>query len=286
MKLITSVEILRRYIPNVMQTIKGEVPLIEKLASFIDSAEEWVAQTFTSEHIFESISGGDDADVLKTYTIRVVVNEAFRNAIPSLDHILTPNGFGIVSNSNVAPASRDRVSRLADSLEAQRDSAIRLLISALSDMEEWHGTEQCSYFASTMFHNLDLCDHLGISQHLWQKYQELRSVLIDMEGHIASDFLGTEQLCAFRLASMTRYSTLLSSSMIRSLRAYEVQQLRNMLSEPSNVVSCSAPTALIDIVNVIRMHPEEFPEWHNSTIKDKFSPVLFKNKKEDKAFWF
>lgn len=37
--------------------------------------------------------------------------------VPSLDLVLTPNGFGIVSNQNVAPASRDRVARLIASLE-------------------------------------------------------------------------------------------------------------------------------------------------------------------------
>ena len=38
-------------------------------------------------------------------------------AIPSLDLVLTTNGFGIVSNQNVVPASRERVDALISSLE-------------------------------------------------------------------------------------------------------------------------------------------------------------------------
>ena len=85
MKLITSEEILRRYIPNVLASVKGEVPLIDKLTSFLDIAEEWVAHTFTSESTFSTIAGYADANIIKTYAAKVVVCEAFKNAVPSLD---------------------------------------------------------------------------------------------------------------------------------------------------------------------------------------------------------
>ena len=58
-------------------------------------------------------------------------------AVPSLDLVLTPNGFGIVSNQNVAPASRERVSRLIASLETSRDNAIEQLVTYLFRWAEW-----------------------------------------------------------------------------------------------------------------------------------------------------
>ena len=61
---------------------------------------------------------------LKVTMARIVAFDAFRNAVPHLDLILTPNGFGIVNNSNIAPASKERVERLIASLLSNRDDEI------------------------------------------------------------------------------------------------------------------------------------------------------------------
>lgn len=286
MKLITSEEILRRYIPNVLASVKGEVPLIDKLTSFLDIAEEWVAHTFTSESTFSSIAGYADANIIKTYAAKVVVCEAFKNAVPSLDLILTPNGFGIVNNSNVAPASKERVNRLIDSLEAERDNAISLLLSSLPGEPSWMTSTQCEYFSATMFPNLDICDYLGCGNRQWRKYQEIRPTILEIEQHIATQFLGQEQLDVFRKEAMSPSSTsYLMKSVIRSLRAYEAQVLKNKLSTPEPTV-CTPPTALVSIVNTIRNHPDEFPLWHSSSIAELYKPAIFENKKKDTGYWF
>ena len=61
---------------------------------------------------------------LKVTMARIVAFDAFRNTIPHLDLILTPNGFGIVNNYNIAPASKERVERLIASLLSNRDDEI------------------------------------------------------------------------------------------------------------------------------------------------------------------
>ena len=286
MKLITSEEILRRYIPNVLASVKGEVPLIDKLTPFLDIAEEWVAHTFTSESTFSTIAGYADANIIKTYAAKVVVCEAFKNAVPSLDLILTPNGFGIVSNSNVAPASKERVYRLIDSLEAERDNAISLLLSSLPDEPSWMTTTQCEYFSATMFPNLDICDYLGVAHQQWKKYQEVRATLLEIEQHIATQFLGQEQLDIFRKEAMSPSSTSsLMKTVIRSLQAAEVQMLKATLS-PTAPSACIPPSALVSIVNCIRSHPTEFPQWHASPIAELYKPGIYENKKNDKGYWF
>ena len=286
MKLITSEEILRRYIPNVLASVKGEVPLIDKLTSFLDIAEEWVAHTFTSQATFSTIAGYADANIIKTYAAKVVVCEAFKNAVPSLDLILTPNGFGIVSNSNVAPASKERVYRLVDSLEAKRDNAIRLLLSSLPGEPSWMASTQCEYFSATMFPNLNICDYLGVAHQQWKKYQEVRATLLEIEQHIATQFLGQEQLDVFRKEAMSPSSTSsLMKTVIRSLQAAEVQMLKATLS-PTAPSACIPPTALVSIVNCIRTHPTEFPQRHASPLAELYKPGIYENKKNDKGYWF
>ena len=286
MKLLTSESILKKFIPNVISSVKGEVPLYDKLLPFLELAEVWVEGTFLSKGVLDFIAGCGDEEVVKVYATKVVVCEGYRNAIPSLDLILTPNGFGVVSNSNVAPASKERVYRLLESLETERDGAIRLLLSALPDVPGWCSTAQAEFFCSTLFSNLDICDFIGQGKRLWQKYCEVRQILLDIELHVVAHFIGQEQMDDFRKEALSPSSSShIVKSVIRSLRAYEVQILKQRLNETAPSV-LSPPTALVHIVNVIRNNPSEFPSWHRSDIAKLFEPPVFENKMEDTGYWF
>ena len=103
MKLITTDAQLRAHIPNIIASVKGETPLIERLSLFLDLAEDWVKTTFTSESTFNTICGYTDSNPVKILTARLVVADALHRAIPSLDIVLTPNGFAVVNTSNLAP---------------------------------------------------------------------------------------------------------------------------------------------------------------------------------------
>ena len=245
-----------------------------------------MAHTFTSQATFSTVAGYADANIIKTYAAKVIVCEAFKNAVPSLDLILTPNGFGIVSNSNVAPASKERVNRLIDSLEAERDNAIRLLLSSLPGEPSWMTSTQCEYFSATMFPNLNICDYLGVAHQQWKKYQEVRATLLVIEPPVATQFLGQEQLDVFRKEAMSPSSTSsLMKTVIRSLQAAEAQMLKATLS-PTAPSACIPPTALVSIVNCIRTHPTEFPQWHASPIAALYYPDIYEIKKNDKGYWF
>ncbi len=146
MKLIQTDEQLRSHLPNIIATVKGETPLIERLALFLDLAEDWVVQTFVSTSTFNTICGYTDANPTKVLTARLVVADALRRAIPSLDIVLTPNGFGVINTSNIAPASKPRIDRLVGSMLAHRDDCIAALLPALVGASKWLNSEQASFF--------------------------------------------------------------------------------------------------------------------------------------------
>lgn len=50
------------------------------------------------------------------YFRRAVYATAAYNALPTIDLVATPNGFGVVSNQNIAPASKERVAAFRESL--------------------------------------------------------------------------------------------------------------------------------------------------------------------------
>lgn len=286
MNLITSQEILAKYIPNVLASVKGETSLFDKLTPALRMSEHWVLKDFLGQELFDNICAADEGNLVRVYTSRIVVSDAFMNTVPSLDLVLTPNGFGIVSNSNIAPASRERVDKLIESLEMECDRAIHLLLQYLPSVAQWRNTEQCERFSSTMFPTLDVVDMLGISFPRWRKFIELSPSIEEIEQKIIAQYIGQEQMDVFRKEALSPSSTsLVMKTVIRSLRAYEVQILKNRLSATAPSV-CTPPTALVDIVNIIRTHPDVFPEWHASSIADLFKPAIYENNKNDKGYWF
>ena len=201
MQLISSDEQVRQNIPNVLVTVEGEPSLLEKLTPFIEQAEGWLAENFTSAELLQTIAA-EEGSPLKSLCSRIVITEAFRTAVPSLDVILTPNGFGIVNNTNVVPASRDRIERLLLSLENSRDELLISLLRMLYVHEGWQGTKQEEYFSSTLFPNPSVCHEIGIREHLWQEYQTLVPQLQNIERVLAETYFSEEQMKVFRQLSM------------------------------------------------------------------------------------
>ena len=282
MKLITTDEQLRLLIPNVLATAEGEPTLIEKLYPFLETAEQWAIDNFIPEVIFEEIAEDDGFGPNERFRYpleKLVACQAYMTAIPSLDLVLTPNGFGIVSNQNIVPASRERVDALMNSLESQRDSAIEALILRLSSRTDWQQSAQGKYFGATMFPLLNLCRRLAIREHIWDSYQQLHDRLIKIENVLADTYFSQEQMQVFRSQVITQYSTSkpIEERVIRSLQAYELQLLTDIQVHPQ---------CYYDLVTIIRERPDDFPAWHTSPVADLFTPKIFQNKKNSSAYWF
>ncbi len=282
MKLITTDEQLRLLIPNVLTTVEGEPTLIEKLYPYLETAEQWAIDTFVPEEIFNEIAETNSSGPNERFRYpleKLVACQAYMTAIPSLDLVLTPNGFGIVSNQNVVPASRERVDALITSLESQRDAAIEAFILRLSSRTDWRESVQGKYFGATMFPFLNLCRRLAIREHIWDSYQQLHERLIKIENVLSDTYFSQEQMQVFRIQVITqgRTATPLEDQVIRSLQSYELQLLTDIQVHPQ---------CYYDLVNIIREHEEVFPAWHSSTVAELYKPKIFENKKKSSAYWF
>ena len=282
MKLITTDEQLRMLIPHVFATAEGEPTLFEILSPFIETAEQWAIDTFVPDAIFDEIAEDDGFgpnERLRFPLEKLVACQAYMTAIPSLDLVLTPNGFGIVSNQNIVPASRERVDALINSLESQRDSAIEALILRLSSRTDWQQSAQGKYFGATMFPLLNLCRRLAIREHIWDSYQQLHERLIKIENVLADTYFSQEQMQVFRSQVITQYSTSkpIEERVIRSLQAYELQLLTDIQVHPQ---------CYYDLVTIIRERPDDFPAWHSSSVADLYTPKIYQNKKNSSAYWF
>ncbi len=281
-RLITSDGQLRRFIPNMFATARGETPFFDRLLPWLETAERWVVGQFVGDDFLPTLLALDEDEPPRITATLVVVNEAFMRAVPSLDLVLTPNGFGIVSNQNVAPASRDRVARLMASLETSRDDTIEQLIGYLFRSEEWWQTTTRQWFTATLFPNIDLANLCGFTDHRWANYLGLRSKVIDLEQRIAEEFISPEQLAVFReeVLSMAwdfSISASCHSQIIERLRSIIVIALQD---KPLNIQS------LRDIVDFMRKHDAQFPEFRRSATYKLFEPPIFENKKKASGYFF
>lgn len=280
MRLVTSEAQVRKMMPNAFATVEGERDLLEKLEPYIDEAEEFVEKKLTGETIFEEMEGQVETTPVRLLTEKIIVAHAFYKAVPSLDLVLTPNGFGIVSNTNVAPASKERVERLIEALEGQRDNGIEQLLFRLPSIEGWLQTQQANYFTSTLFPNISVCHRLAIRQHRWQEYVQLHGQFVFIESQLAEAYFSQEQMKVFRNKVITGelMATPLMNEVVRQLQSLELM----LVTEKMHV----HPQAFYDLVNVIREHQETFPEWHASDTAKLYTPAVYINKKENGGYWF
>ena len=278
MTLITTDEQLRSHLPNVIASVKSETPFIERLALFLDLAEDWVVNTFTSVSTFNTICGYTDSNNIKILCSRLVVADALRRAIPSLDIVLTPNGFAVVNTSNLAPASKPRVDRLVGSMLSHRDDCIAALLPELVGASKWLTSSQADFFGATLFPDLDIVDAVGgATGSKWEKYLELRPQVIDLEASLAEEWFSPELMSALRTENLRGDLTEKRSEIVRQVKAQVVGYLRSRSFNSRR---------LADIVNYIRLNPEFFSEWHQSETAKLFAPPVFRNEKKASGYFF
>lgn len=250
---------LRQYIPNALVTVSGEQTLFDKLQGDLQLSEAWLARTFG---VVES-----------TLTAcKVLATDAFLRAVPSLDLVLTPNGFGIVSNNTIAPASKDRVDRLIASLEHNRDFAIDQLLQTMLQQPEWRATAHGRYFLSTLFQTpLSLPAELR-KQHALDVFQQTHAQLVLIETELAENFISREVYAKLR-ADIGNPDF---ADLVQPLQAIELQLFAG---KPMPYKQ------LIVLVDYIRKS-ELFPEWQNTETARLYESRSFKNSKQSGGYWW
>ena len=279
-KIINSNEELRLLIPNQLITINGETPLFDKLAPFLDLAEAWVKETFTSEPTYNTICGYTDSNPIRIATARLVVADAMRRAIPSLDLVLTPNGFATVGTQNLVAASKMRVDRLVGSMLTHRDDCIAALLPELPGASRWLNSDQAAFFGATLFPTLEIVNQFPNSNSQsskWERYLELRPQIIDLEASLAEEWLSPELMSALRAENLRGDLPPVRHDVVRQIKAQLIAYLQK---------GSFNSRRLADIVNIIRHRPSDFPEWHSSDTARLFTPPTFSNRKEASGYFF
>lgn len=243
---------LRRFVPNQIAAVKGEDSLFDRLQPWLAQAEQWVVATFATADFVDSCR----------WLAAIAAHEAVARAIPALDLVLTANGFAVVSNQNLAPASKERVERLVASHLASRDRAISLALDELRGNAQWRETSQGEFFLATLFPT-PAALNCG-----WDDYLSLRPKIIQAEAVLAHEYISPELMAKLRSEPLP---------ILEPLRA----QVKAM-AEGRHIDRY----AMVDIVQTIRSQPDIYPEWHNSETAQLFTPPVFNNEKQASGYFF
>ena len=281
MTIINDNDTLLQFVPNVVETVEGETPLFDKLRPQLEITEQWLKQNIIGEDFMESVANGVGTDMWRAAATAIAC-DAFRRSVPSLDLILTPNGFGVVSNNNVAPASKERVERLMASLSDQRNKAIASLISFLTKFNTWLTLGPGQWLTSSFFTSPDdvrLAKTVLKNEDGWDAFIELREKAAPIEQAYSEKWLGQALTARLRIVLATDPA---GSSDVATL-ARTVRQL--VVDE---MLSNRRPVKNLDrLVNFIRNNSTLYPEWQSDPVAELFEEKWrFQNKKEAAGYFF
>ena len=282
MTIITDNNTLLQFVPNVVTAVEGENTLFDKLRPQLVLTEQWRGDASVGDNMLSSIAA-DTSSMRWQLAASVIANEAFRRSIPSLDLILTPNGFGIVSNANAAPASKERVERLVSSLRELRDKAIDALLKVLREDTDWLASDKgqwlvSSYFVAPGVDTTAAKAAVSIDDR-WDGFLELREKTRPIEQAIAERWIGQALTARLRTSLASDYNG--ASDVVTLART--IRQL--ILDE---LISGKRPVKNLDrCVNYIRNNSTLYPEWQSDPVAELFEDKWrFQNKKESAGYFF
>lgn len=258
--------------------------LIDKLDTFIVKSrhqvrelmgDELFARLDTKEFEAGKPDGTDEWSTLSAMASYICLN-AYEEAIPSLDLVLTSTGFGVVSNQHVAPASADRVRNLRTQIAAERDDALDMLLSLLRDFEEWRDSDQAQMIFSSLFwHGADMT-------HFPDMQRAHRSDLIAARPKIAA---GEEAL-----------KRVISPELFEALCG-DIRKKANSVRRESFITHCRRFVARaadgldttqqrLSLIAYLDRFLEYFPEYEGSSAykANHFTP--YENRRHDSCYFF
>lgn len=136
--IITTIDTLKQ----VIATVAGDN--FDKYKPYLTTAESFVKREITGKELFAMVTSSNPE--LLALVQSVVAHKAYLEAIPFLDLLETDSGFAVVRNTNLAPASPQRVAELKTATAAKLDEAIEDLLEYLEgengEIEDaWKGSD-------------------------------------------------------------------------------------------------------------------------------------------------
>lgn len=192
--LIASQKDLLKYVPNVVYSVENEDDLYQKVLPYMDTEEELLAIRVLGMYP-DSYKFSNLRKSAKNAMAKAVVCRAMAKAMPAIDVVVTPNGIGVVSTAEIAPASKERVERLIKSMWTAGAQSLALLVNLLKEDKEWVESYTGNYFCSTLASSIEyampwadrMTDILDV-------YGRVRNLAMVYESRMADSYVGIDTM--------------------------------------------------------------------------------------------
>lgn len=262
--------IFERYCPS---AIMPDDALFDRLDAYVEQGTQLVARILGG--LYDTL---DESTTVGRLCQFVACLAAYEAAIPQLDLVLTDNGFGVVSNQNVAPASMDRVRRLQQRVKDCRDDAIDDLIDELRGNEDWSSsTAAIALFGSLVWNARHQLPVMGFPDGHRSQMKELRPKIT-----------AAEELLRQKMSASLFYE-LCSALRLRKVAGLQGTVIHKSLFFIGAHLAGDTAMArfhLAKLVEYLEQHLTDFPAYESSTAHQANTFTPYENKKDDTTYFF
>lgn len=132
--MIEDIQVMRDIVPTIASAS------LDRYLRPLADAQRWFTDKIAGGELMARIMEQKDMDPLPEIFVRArlcVALRAYGDAIPQLDLIETPNGFAVVNDDTLVPASRERVAALRNSIQNNLRAALDSFIEYMEDSAEF-----------------------------------------------------------------------------------------------------------------------------------------------------
>lgn len=258
----------------VLTATQATADVFNSLSDIIDTASAETVISFFPTDTTEADLSDDLLEELRRY----ICFSAFYTGIPLLDLVLTDTGFGVVSNQNLAPASRERVDALRVLVRNCRDDAADRMLYLLPSLKGWGESVVARFrISSLLYTGRQLREYGGRPDAYRSDLKTLFPAISEAEEIIRS-FVGREEideiLQHIRTNSLTNEETMILSALRRAIGFYIVDKLPAFRKEVD------------DVVNVLEDNLSIFTAYAGSEAYKVKHFEHYKNDKDDTTYFF
>lgn len=257
--------------------IRSSADVFESMGVYLNTAELKIKNEFLGKQLCE---GFDNLPAtVQTEARKAICLEAFYIAIPFLDLVLTPTGFGVVSNTNVAPASKERVAALAAMVKNCRDNALdNLLIALHAEVEAWKSVPVSRFQIASLYWT---AEHLRCYAGMPDAY---RTDLLKLRPRIAE----AEEV--FRTAISSVYFDSLLTAIRNNDLSDDDTLIVLQLREAVGIYLSDSPAMFrkkVDrVVGTLEENVDKYAVYKNSEAYKVRHLERYKNEKDDTTYFF
>lgn len=226
-------------------------------------------------------------DQARHYARQVIANRAAARAIDHLDLTLTPEGFGVVNNNRVAPASRQRIDALTAALQRTASALYDRLITELL-ATPWGETPTAWGFADRLIFLPSICRSYGIThdgQEIYDKQFAIVTPSLMQAERDVEAILSTE---LYRKLIDTLRRKLTTDNAIYHELLHKARQLTALCFKVREIGQ-SRQTLIPAIEHLQRFIAEnahQLPEWNSSATAAAQRTTPYQNEKSAPSFFF